>query len=224
MSIAKEQLRFQAAVYEQLARIGKAISNPTRLQLLELLAQGPRTVEMLAREAGLGIPNASQQLKALRGAGLVQAEKRGLFVTYRLADADVGDFLESVRDLAEKRLGEVAEIVKAYRVERAALEPVDRKRLWERIRRGAVTVLDVRPVEEYRAGHLDGAISIPLQQLKRRIAELPKGREVVAYCRGRYCVMAVEAVEYLRARGYQAWRIEEGVREFRELGLRIAAG
>lgn len=224
MSIAKEQLRFQAAVYEQLARIGKAISNPTRLQLLELLAQGPRTVEMLAREAGLGIPNASQQLKALRGAGLVQAEKRGLFVTYRLADADVGDFLESVRDLAEKRLGEVAEIVKAYRVERAALEPVDRKRLWERIRRGAVTVLDVRPVEEYRAGHLDGAVSIPLQQLKRRIAELPKGREVVAYCRGRYCVMAVEAVEYLRARGYQAWRIEEGVREFRELGLRIAAG
>lgn len=224
MSVAKEQLRFQAAVYEQLARIGKAISNPTRLQLLELLAQGPRTVEMLAREAGLGIPNASQQLKALRGAGLVQAEKRGLFVTYRLADADVGDFLESVRDLAEKRLGEVAEIVKAYRVERAALEPVDRKRLWERIRRGAVTVLDVRPVEEYRAGHLDGAISIPLQQLKRRIAELPKGREVVAYCRGRYCVMAVEAVEYLRARGYQAWRIEEGVREFRELGLRIAAG
>ena len=211
-------------MYEQLARIGKAISNPTRLQLLELLAQGPRTVEMLAREAGLGIPNASQQLKALRGAGLVQAEKRGLFVTYRLADADVGDFLESVRDLAEKRLGEVAEIVKAYRVERAALEPVDRKRLWERIRRGAVTVLDVRPVEEYRAGHLDGAISIPLQQLKRRIAELPKGREVVAYCRGRYCVMAVEAVEYLRARGYQAWRIEEGVREFRELGLRIAAG
>lgn len=224
MSTAKEQLRLQAAVHEQLARIGKAISNPTRLQLLELLAQGPRTVEILAREAGLGIPNASQQLKALRGAGLVQAEKRGLFVTYRLADADVGDFLESARDLAEKRLGEVAEIVKAYREERAALEPVDRKRLWERIRRGAVTVLDVRPVEEYRAGHLDGAISIPLQQLKRRIAELPKGREVVAYCRGRYCVMAVEAVELLRARGYQAWRVEEGVREFRELGLRIAVG
>ncbi len=224
MPTAKEQRRLQAAVYEQLARIGKAISNPARLQLLELLAQGPRTVETLAREAGLGIPNASQQLKALRDAGLVQAEKRGLFVTYRLADPDVGDFLDSVRNLAEKRLGEVAEIVKAYREEGAALEPVDRKRLWERIRRGAVTVLDVRPVEEYRAGHLDGAISIPLQQLKRRIAELPKGREVVAYCRGRYCVMAVEAVELLRARGYQAWRMEEGVREFREMGLRIAVG
>jgi rhodanese-related sulfurtransferase len=224
MSTAKEQRRLQAAVYEQLARIGKAISNPARLQLLELLAQGPRTVEVLAQAAGLGIPNASQQLKALRVAGLVQAEKHGLFVTYRLADAEVGDFLESLRVLAERRLGEVAEMVKSYREERAALEPVDRKRLWERIRRGAVTVLDVRPVEEYRAGHLEGAVSIPLSQLKRRLAEIPKGREIVAYCRGRYCVMAVEAVELLRARGYQAWRVEEGVREFRELGLRIAVG
>lgn len=211
-------------MHEQAASIGKAISNPARLVLLELLTQGPRTVEALAREAGLGLPNASQQLKSLRGAGLVTAEKQGLFVTYRLADADVGDFLESLRGLAETRLGEVAEIARAYREERSALEPVDRKRLWERIRRGAVTVLDVRPAEEYRAGHMDSAISIPLQELKRRLAEIPRGRDVVAYCRGRYCVMAVEAVELLRARGYKAWRLEEGVREFRELGLRIAMG
>lgn len=214
----------RTAVYEQFARIGKAISNPARLQLLELLTQGPRTVEALAREAGLGLPNASQQLKALREAGLVSAEKRGLFVTYRLADEGVGDFLDSVRGLAERRLGEVAEIARVYQEERAAMEPVDRKKLWERIRRGAVTVLDVRPVEEFRAGHLRGAISIPLPELRKRLAEVPKGREVVAYCRGRYCVMAVEAVELLQARGYKARRLEEGVREFRELGLRIAVG
>jgi rhodanese-related sulfurtransferase len=216
--------RFKTAIYEQFARIGKAISNPSRLELLDLLCQGPRTVETLAKEAGLGLANTSQHLKALREARLVEAEKSGLFVTYCLADEQVCQFFRSLRSLAETRLAEVGEITRRFLEARQGLQPVDREQLLAKVRDGAVTVLDVRPPEEYRAGHLPGALSVPLKELELRLADLPHDREIVAYCRGPYCVLAVEAVEILRARGFAAFRLEEGVPDWQARGLPVAVG
>ena len=216
--------RFKTAIYEQFARIGKAISNPSRLELLDLLCQGPRTVEALAKEAGLGLANTSQHLKALREARLVEAEKSGLFVTYRLADEQVCQFFRTLRSLAETRLAEVGEITRHFLEARLSLQPVDREQLLTRVRDGAVTVLDVRPSEEYRAGHLPGALSVPLKELERRLAEVPLEREIVAYCRGPYCVLAVEAVEMLRAHGFTAFRLEYGVPDWQARGLPVALG
>lgn len=222
--MASRNRHFKTAIYEQFARIGKAISNPSRLELLDLLCQGPRTVEALAREAGLGLANTSQHLKALREARLVEAEKSGLFVTYRLADEQVCQFFRSLRSLAEERLAEVAEITSRFLDARQGLRPVDRQQLLAKVRDGAVTVLDVRPPEEYRAGHLPGALSVPLKELERRLADLPHGREIVAYCRGPYCVLAVEAVEYLRERGFAAFRLEESVQDWQAMGYPVATG
>jgi len=216
--------RFKTSIYEQLARIGKAVSNPSRLELLDLLCQGPRTVEALAKEAGLGLANTSQQLKVLRAARLVEAEKAGLYVTYRLADEQVCQFFRSLRSLAEARLTEIREITRQFLESRQALQPVDREQLLAKVRDGAVTVLDVRPPEEYRAGHLAGALSIPLKELERRLSELPRDREIVAYCRGPYCVLAVEAVELLRAHGLNAVRLEDGVLDWRARGYDITVG
>jgi rhodanese-related sulfurtransferase len=216
--------RFKTAIYEQFARIGKATSNPSRLELLDLLCQGPRTVEALAREAGLGLANTSQHLKALREARLVEAEKSGLFVTYRLADDDVCQFFRSLRSLAETRLAEVGEITRRFLEARQSLHPVDREQLLAKVRDGAVTVLDVRPPEEYRAGHLPGALSIPLKELERRLSDLPRDREIIAYCRGPYCVLALEAVDTLRAQGFTAFRLEEGVRDWQARGYAVAVG
>jgi len=216
--------RFKTSIYEQLARIGKAVSNPSRLELLDLLCQGPRTVEALAKEAGLGLANTSQQLKVLRAARLVEAEKAGLYVTYRLADEQVCQFFRSLRSLAEARLTEIREITRQFLESRQALQPVDREQLLAKVRDGAVTVLDVRPPEEYRAGHLAGALSIPLKELERRLSELPRDREIVAYCRGPYCVLAVEAVELLRAHGFNAVRLEDGVLDWRARGYDITVG
>lgn len=222
--MASRNRRFKKAIYEQFARIGKAASNPSRLELLDLLCQGPRTVEALAREAGLGVANTSQHLKVLRAARLVDAEKEGLFVTYRLADQAVCEFFRGVRRLAESRLAEVGEITRNFLEGREGMEPVDRQALLTRVRKGEVTVLDVRPVEEYQAGHIPGALSVPLKELERRLSELPRDREVVAYCRGPYCVLAVEAVEILRARGYRAIRLEDSVQDLRAEGFPVAAG
>ena len=222
--MASRNRSFKTTIYEQFARIGKAISNPTRLELLDLLCQSPRTVETLAREAGLGVANTSQHLKALREARLVEAEKAGLFVTYRLADEQVCQFFRSLRSLAESRLAEVGEMTRRYLESRQSLQPVDREQLLAKVREGAVTVLDVRPPEEYRAGHLPGALSVPLKELERRLAGLPHDREVVAYCRGPYCVLAVEAVEMLRAHGFTAFRLEEGVPDWQAMGLPVAVG
>jgi rhodanese-related sulfurtransferase len=216
--------RFKTAIYEQFARIGKAVSNPSRLELLDLLCQGPRTVETLAREANLGLANTSQHLKALKTARLVDAEKSGLFVTYRLADEQVCQFFRSLRNLAETRLAEVREITRDFLANRQGLEPVDREALLAKVREGAVTVLDVRPTEEYRAGHIPGALSIPLRELELRLSDLPRNRDVVAYCRGPYCVLAVEAVEVLRQRGFNAFRLEESVQDWHAQGLPVAAG
>jgi rhodanese-related sulfurtransferase len=222
--MASRNRRFKTAIYEQFARIGKAISNPSRLELLDLLCQGPRTVEALAKEAGLGLANTSQHLKALRAARLVEAEKAGLYVTYRLADEQVCQFFRSLRSLAETRLAEIREITREFFADRKGLEPVDREALLTKVREGAVTVLDVRPAEEYRSGHIPGALSVPLDELERRLSDLPRDRDIVAYCRGPYCVLAVEAVDLLRARGFSAFRLEQGVQDWRAEGLPVLVG
>ncbi len=216
--------RFKDAIYEQFARIGKAISSPKRLELLDLLCQGERTVEVLAKESGLAIANASQHLQVLRAARLVEAEKVGLFVTYRLADQAVCEFFRAMQVLAESRLAEVEQIKRRFLEGREGMEPVDRDALLKRVRHGGVTVLDVRPVEEYQAGHIPGAISIPLKELKRQLSELPHDQEIVAYCRGPYCVLAIQAVEMLRAKGFDAVRLEEGIQDLRAIGFPIAVG
>jgi DNA-binding transcriptional ArsR family regulator len=199
--VATPHRRFKDAVYDELARIGKATSAPKRLELLDLLCQGPRTVEKLAEQAGLSIANASRHLQVLRAARLVEAEKRGLYVEYRLADDEVCRFSVALRKLAEARLAEVEQITRAYFGDRDTLDGIEGGELMRRVRAGEVTVLDVRPVDEYQAGHIPGAISVPVGELKTMLGQIPRSREVVAYCRGPYCVMAVEAVELLRKRG-----------------------
>jgi len=204
--------------------LGKAVAAPKRLELLDLLCQGPRTVEVLADQAALSIANASQHLQVLRAARLVEAEKHGLHVEYRLAGDDVSRFFLALRSLAEGRLAEIAVVAREYLGARDAMETVAGEELLRRVKEGVVTVLDVRPSEEYEAGHLPGAVSIPLGELKARFKELPKNRDVVAYCRGPYCVFAVEAVALLRKKGFKAHRIKEGVLDWKSRGGRVEAG
>jgi rhodanese-related sulfurtransferase len=211
-------------LYDQLARLGKAVASPARLQLLDLLCQGPRTVESLAREANLTFANASQHLRVLHAARLVETEKAGLFVTYRLADDSVCGFFQGMRSLGEKRLAEVESILRQFREAPDSLEPVEKKTLVNRVRKGQVILLDVRPGEEYRAAHICGAISVPLKNLNARLSKLPREKEIVAYCRGPYCVLAVEAVRLLKAKGFRAQRLEDGVPEWRAQGLPVATG
>lgn len=215
------QRQFKDTIYEQFARIGKAIAAPARIELLDLLSQGPRTVEALANHTALSVANASRHLQVLRVARLVETEKKGLYVEYRLADERVSRFLVMMRGLAEARLAEVDKVTRAFYEQRGALEPVAGDDLLRRVKKGEVTVLDVRPVEEYRAGHIPGALSIPVSELTKRIKELPKDLEVVAYCRGPYCVMAVEAVAFLRKKGFKALRMEQGVADWHARGWRI---
>jgi rhodanese-related sulfurtransferase len=215
---------FKDRVYEQLARISKAVASPQRLELLDLLSQSPRTVENLAQEAHQTVANASRHLQVLRMARLVEAEKEGVFVRYRVADEAVVDFFRSLRVLAASRLAELDQITRQFFTDRSALEPVDRKTLLTRARKGLVTVLDVRPTEEYQSGHIAGAISIPLHELQDRLAELPRHQDIVAYCRGPYCVLAAQAVELLREHGFRVVRLEDGVADWRARGLPIAVG
>ncbi len=215
---------FKDSIYEQFSRIGKAVSSPKRLELLDLLCQGERTVDVLAKESGLTVANASQHLQVLRTARLVEAEKVGLFVTYRLADDAVCEFFRAMRVLAESRLAEVEQIKRQFLEGKEGMEPVDRVALIERVREGVVTILDVRPIEEYQAGHIPGAMSIPLKELERHLSEFPHDQEIVAYCRGPYCVLAMEAVEILRAKGFNAVRLEEGIQDLRAMGFPIAVG
>ncbi len=205
----------------QIARIAKAVASASRLELLELLGQGERTVELLAYAAGLTVANTSQHLQALRRVGLVAARKEGLFVHYRLTDFEVVRLLLLLRRIAEHRLDEVDQIVAEFFTSRDRLEPVPREELLARSRAGTVTVLDVRPPEEYRAGHIPGALSVPLDQLEHVMRTLPAGPEVVAYCRGPYCLLAFEAVESLRRHGRLARRLEEGFPEWLAAGMPI---
>jgi rhodanese-related sulfurtransferase/DNA-binding transcriptional ArsR family regulator len=214
--------QFKDSIYEQFARIGKAVAAPKRIELLELLCQGPRTVEALADHAGLTVANASQHLQVLRGARLIEAEKKGLYVEYRVADDGVYRFFASLRNLSKARLAEVEQVTRDYFEQRGAMESVDSEELLRRVKSGEVVVIDVRPAAEFRAGHIPGAISMPVGELKGRMKELPKRREIVAYCRGPYCVMAVEAVEALRKGGFKAQRMEQGVVDWRARGFRVS--
>lgn len=216
--------QYKDTVFGLIARVGKGVSSPKRIELLDVLAQGPRTVEVLADEAGQTVANASQHLKVLRAAGLVEASKSGLFVTYRVAGEHVVEFFRALRKLAEERMAEIERVTRTYLASRRVMETIDRKELVRRVRAGEVAVLDVRPRMEYRAGHLPGALSIPLRELLQRLKDIPKSREIVAYCRGPYCVLAVHAVKLLRQKGFRAFRLEDGVPDWRARGLPVAVG
>ncbi len=206
---------FKTEVNEQFARIAKAIANPHRLELVDLLAQGERSVEELAKESALSIANASQHLLALRDAHLVSSRKEGQRVYYRLADASVFQLLQIIREIAERQLAEVDRIVNTYLTERKAMEPVTVNELLSRLHEPGLVVLDVRPALEYVQGHIAGARSIPIDELEHRLRELPPDQEIVAYCRGTYCVFADEAVELLTAHGFQARRMQQGYPDWR---------
>ncbi len=212
---------FKHDLFGLFARMGKALSSGNRLELLEYLAQGERSVEELARVSGLSMANTSQHLQHLRQAGLVRGRKQGLRVYYRLSGDDVVALLNALRNSAERHLAEVDRLVQSYLTVKDDLEPVPRRELLERVREGLVTVLDVRPSEEYAAGHLPGAVNIPLSELEQRLGELDPEREVVAYCRGAHCVLAYEAVARLRSRGRNARRLQDGFPEWRTDGLPV---
>jgi DNA-binding transcriptional ArsR family regulator/rhodanese-related sulfurtransferase len=215
---------FKDRLYGQLARIGKAVSSPHRLEILELLAQGERTVESLATELGVSLANASQHLQALRQTALVESRKDGLFVHYRLVDPDVFEVARVIRTVAERRLADFERLVREHFGDRSEAEPVAMHELLKRARSKQVVILDTRPGGEYVAGHIAGAISVPVDELQRRLKELGKGKEYVAYCRGPYCIYADRAVEILRRNGRRARRMVEGFPEWRSAGLPIARG
>lgn len=219
----KDHRAFKEPLYDQFARIGKAVANPHRLELIDLLAQGERRVDDLAREAALPIANASQHLQALRQAGLVETRRAGTAIFYRLADDSVVRLWRAIRDVAEARLAEIDRLTRTYLSDRALLEAVDVSTLLRRIGDGDVVVLDVRPEVEYQAGHIAGARSIPIAELEARLHEVPRDREIVAYCRGPYCVFSDEAVALLRGRGYAARRLDVGLPDWRSAGLPVAA-
>ena len=212
---------FKDRLYGQFARIGKALSSPHRLEILELLAQGERTVDSLATEMGLSLANTSQHLQALRQAALVESRKDGLFVSYRLSDPSIFDLCTAIRSVAERQLADLERLVHEHFGDRSDAEPVEMDELLKRARSKHVVVLDTRPPTEYAAGHIAGAISVPVDDLQRRLRQLPKGKEYVAYCRGPYCVYADRAVEILRSHGRQARRLREGFPEWRAAGLPV---
>ena len=212
---------FKQLLFAQFARVAKALANPNRLELLEFLAQGERTVESLAKASGMSVANTSQHLQQLRQNGLVLTRKEGQHVYYRLSGDDVIKVLSCLRRVAEGHLADVTQLINTYLTVKDSLEPLPASELMNRARDGLVTVLDVRPEEEFQAGHLPGAINIPLNQLEKRLKQLPKDSEVVAYCRGPYCVLAFEAVVKLREKGYQARRLENGFPEWKQAGLPV---
>jgi rhodanese-related sulfurtransferase/DNA-binding transcriptional ArsR family regulator len=208
---------------EHFAGLAKALGNVHRLDLLEYLAQGERGVDDLAETAGLSVANTSQHLQVLRKAGLVEARKEGVRVIYRLCGDDVVDLLSALRHTAERHVAEVDQVVSGYFRARDSLEPISREELLLRAKDGLVTVLDVRPAGEYSAGHIPGAINLPLGNLEKQLGEIPEEREVIAYCRGPYCVLAFEAVALLRAKGLNARRLEDGYPEWKAAGLPLEA-
>lgn len=209
------------ALYEQFAAVAKALGNPQRLELVEHLAQGSRSVDALAVKLGLPIANVSQHLQAMRRAGLVTSERDGRFVKYRLADESVIAAFAAIRRVAERRSAEVERIVRGWFDRRDSMEPVSREELASRMSDGLVTVIDVRPPDEFALGHLPGAINVPLSELESRLPALQTGREIVAYCRGPWCVMSFEAVAELRRLGFAARRLEDGLPEWKAAGMAV---
>jgi rhodanese-related sulfurtransferase len=208
-------------VFANLARVGTALSSPTRIEFLELLAQAERSVEQLATLTGTSVANTSQHLQKLRQAGLIVGRKEGLYVFYRLAGDEVVEMLSAMSRVGEAYVAEIERIVRLYFASKDALEAVPAKEVLERARKGLVTVLDVRPPEEFAAGHVPGAVNIPIHELEKRIKELPKRREVVAYCRGPYCLMSYDAVSVLRKKGLKARRLQAGMPEWRAAGMPV---
>lgn len=217
--MSRQNLKQQ--IYSQVARIGKVVCHGHRLELLEYLAQGERTVEALVKLTGLSVANTSQHLRVMRQSGLVESRKDGLYVYYSLADDEIVRLLSSMRKLAESHLADVDRLVRAYLTVKDELEPIPRRELLERARKGIVTVLDVRPSEEYASGHVPGAVNVSLKDLEQWLKKLPHDQEIVAYCRGPHCVLAFEAVAKLREKGFQARRMEDGFPEWREAGLPV---
>lgn len=214
--------QFKSALYEQFARISRAMANPHRLELLDLLTQGERTVEDLARETALSVANASQHLQTLRSANLVAVRRDGLYAHYRLADQSVRDLWLTLRAVGESRLADVQQVVQSFLHDRSPLQALGIDDLRQRIASDSVLLLDVRPALEYGAGHLPQARSIPIDELSSRLHELPVEQPIVAYCRGPYCVFADEAVALLTARGYSAYRLEAGVAEWQAQGYPVS--
>jgi rhodanese-related sulfurtransferase len=208
-------------VFHNLARIGTALSSPVRLEFLELLAQGERSVDQLATLTGVSVANTSQHLQKLKAAGLIAGRKEGQFVHYRLAGDEIVALLGALGKAGEAYLADIERTVRLYYAAKDDLEPVPARELLERARKGLVTVLDVRPSEEFLQGHVPGAVNIPVHELEKRLAELPKRREVVAYCRGPYCLMSYDAVVLLRRKGLKARRLEDGLPEWRASGLPV---
>jgi rhodanese-related sulfurtransferase/predicted transcriptional regulator len=212
------------ALFAQFAAVAKAVAHPHRLGLLEQLAQGERSVEVAADRTGMSIANASQHLQHMRRAGLVASRRDGKFVFYRLTDDTVLDLLASLRLIAERNLAEVERVVRSYFHDRDSLEPVSREELMDRLKAGVVTVLDLRPEDEFALGHLPGALNIPLSELEKRLADFDPDQEIIAYCRGPYCVLSYEAVAVLRAHGFKIRRLEDGLPEWRAAGLPVETG
>jgi len=215
---------FKDRLYGQFARVGKALASPHRLELLELLAQGERSVDSLAKECGMPMANASQHLQTLREAGLVEGRKEGLFVHYRLADDSVVALSAALRSVAEHRLAELDRLVREHFGDRSDPEPVSMGELAQRMRAGGVVVLDTRPAHEYAAGHIAGALSVPVDELQQRLARLPKRKQYVAYCRGPYCVYADRAVQALAKSGRRARRLRDGYPEWKAAGHPVGSG
>lgn len=213
--------RYKNALYEQFARVGKALCSARRLELLDLLLQAERTVEDLASETNMSVANTSQHLQVLKQARIVESQRRGNHVVYRVTHAQAADLLSSIQQFAEVGLTEVDAIMRRFHDGREDMEPVDRVQLMALAKIGDAIVLDVRPTEEYAAGHLPYAESLPLEDLELRLASLPKDKQIVAYCRGPYCVLAVEAVERLREKGFDAVRLQDGIREWQDQGLPV---
>jgi rhodanese-related sulfurtransferase/predicted transcriptional regulator len=212
------------ALFLQFAAVAKTLGHTHRLELLEQVAQGERSVEVLAQRTALSIANASQHLQHLRRVGLVAARREGKFVYYSLADDAVLDLVAALHRIAERNVAEVGRLLRSYFYDRDSLEPVSREELLERSRTGAVTILDVRPEDEFALGHLPNAVNIPMRALEARLSELDHTQEVVAYCRGPYCVLSFEAVAALRARGFKARRLVDGLPEWRAAGFPVIAG
>ena len=221
MRIAQTKRQFKDELYEQFARIGKALSNPHRLELVELLAQGERTVEDLASEANLPIANASQHLQVLRAAQLVDVRRNGLYAYYRLSNERVFRVWQALRDLGDLQLAEVSRLVQSFLQDRGPLQSISATELIERMQAGDVLILDVRPELEYRSGHIPEARSIPIDELEARLSELPPDQEIIAYCRGPYCVFADEAVSLLQKHGYRARRLVDGLPDWQALNLPV---